>query len=382
MKLLIIINSLDAGGAERVCANLANYWADKGWQITLVTIGGREKDFYQLHSDVQRICLYLDTKNHSLLAVVKNTYQCIQALRKVFKQQQPDVALSIGYVLNVLSTLAGVGLNISVIGSEHSHPPMEIESREKARGKVQAKVMAWLRRHGYSYLDAVTALTKETARWIKAKTNAQYVSIIPNAVTYPIATCPPIVSPDMATNKSFNLLAVGRLAYPKGFDRLLLAFAELAPRFPDWHLTILGEGDCRGSLEQLRTELLLEQRVSFPGVVGNLGEWYEAADLYVQSSLFEGFPNTLIEAMAYGLPVVSVDCDTGPRDIIHDKVDGLLVPQNNQEALVEALAFLMSDKALRQQYAARAIEVRERFSMEKIAGMWEQLFVQVSNKLE
>jgi glycosyltransferase involved in cell wall biosynthesis len=92
------------------------------------------------------------------------------------------------------------------------------------------------------------------------------------------------------------------------------------------------------------------------------------------SSRFEGFPNTLAEAMAHGLPAVSFDCDTGPRDIIRHEVDGLLVPPGDLDALTEALARLMADDALRQQYAARAVEVRQRFSMERVAGMWETLF--------
>ena len=96
------------------------------------------------------------------------------------------------------------------------------------------------------------------------------------------------------------------------------------------------------------------------------------------TSLFEGFPNTLTEAMAYGLSVVSVDCDTGPRDIIRHQVDGLLVSQDNHDALVEALATLMSDKTLRDQYATRGIEIRDRLSMEKIAEMWERVFEDVS----
>ncbi len=368
MQLLIFIHSLSSGGAERASTNLANYWAEKGWGITLVTMTGSEQDFYQLHPDIQRIALCLDAESSGLLTAIKSNVQRITALRRVLKQQQPDIALAIMTTANILLALAARGLNIAVLGSERIHPPM----------LPQGRVWEWLRKRSYRHLDAVTALTEETARWLKAETYAQYVPIIPNAITYPIANHPPRVSPEITTGENFKLIAVGRLSPQKGFDRLLSAFAVLASRFPDWNLTILGEGPCRDALEKQRAELLLKQRVSLPGAVGNLGEWYSAADLYVLSSLFEGFPNTLVEAMAYGLPAVSVDCDTGPRDIIHDKLDGLLVAQNNQEALVAALASLMSDKALRQQYASRATEIRETLSMQKISGLWEQLFVELS----
>lgn len=370
MKLLIFIHSLSSGGAERVTTNLVNYWAEKGWQITIVTMTGRENDFYELYPNIQRVSLSLDADSTNLLTAIKYNYRRITALRRVLKQQQPDVALAMMTTANILLALAAKGLHIPVIGSEHCHPPM----------MPLGKVWEWLRRQSYRHLSAVTALTDQSAEWLKTETNTQYVPIIPNAVTWPMASHPPKISPEMSSGNNFNLIAVGRLAPQKGYERLLAAFSALVSRFPNWQLTILGEGNCRASLEKMRLELGLEQKVSMPGVVGNLAEWYEAADLYVMSSLFEGFPNTLVEAMAYGLPAVSVDCETGPRDIIRHKVDGLLVPQNNHEALVESLTTLMSNKSLRQQYAARAIEVRERFSMEKIAGMWERLFMEIKKQ--
>jgi glycosyltransferase involved in cell wall biosynthesis len=118
----------------------------------------------------------------------------------------------------------------------------------------------------------------------------------------------------------------------------------------------------------------MSQRINMPGTVGNVGDWYEAADLYVLTSLFEGFPNSLLEAMAYGLPAVSVDCDAGPRDIVRHGVDGLLVPQDNPAALVNALQRLMDDNRLRDTYAAKAVEVRQRFSILSMVSQWQRLF--------
>lgn len=370
MKLLIFIHSLSSGGAERVATSLANYWAKKGWNITIVTMAGSEQDFYPLHPDIERITLELATDSDNLLSAITSNYRRIAALRKVLKQQQPDVVLAMMTTANILLALAAKGLKLPVIGSERNHPPM----------LPLGRVWEFLRRQLYGHLTAVTALTVESANWLTTHTNAQQAVIIPNAINYPITAHTPIISPKTFCSQGFNLLAVGRLSPEKGFDRLLLAFAELAPRFPKWNLIILGEGASRKSLQQQSSELGLERRVIFPGAVGNLGEWYTATDLYVLCSLFEGFPNTLGEAMAHGLPAVSVDCDTGPRDIIRDKIDGLLLPQDNHQALVDALAKLMDDQALRQLYAAKAIEIRERLSLEKIAGMWEQLFADISDK--
>jgi len=370
MKLLIFIYSLSSGGAERVTSNLANHWAEKGWDIVIVTMTGVEKDFYPLHHNIKRISLNMDAKSAGLIDAVKYNYQGIKALRRALKQQQPDIALSMMTTANVLLALAATGLQLPVLGSERIHPPMFPLGR----------VWELLRRVSYGRLSAVVAQTSESATWLKNHTHASNVVVIPNAVNYPVRLAPPLITPELSFQQRFNLIAVGRLVSQKGFERLICAFSDLAPRFPDWQLTILGEGDCRFDLEALILALNLEKRVSLPGVVGNVGEWYESADLFVMTSLFEGFPNTLTEAMAYGLSVVGVDCDTGPRDIIRHKVDGLLVPQNDPAALVEALATLMDKKALREQYAARAIEIRERLSMEKVAGMWEELFLKLTLK--
>jgi len=371
MNLLILIHSLSSGGAERVVTNLANYWAEKGWNITIVTMAGRELDFYDLHSSIHRIALYLDAGSTNLLAAISHNYRRVRALRAVLKQHRPDVTLGIMTTANILLGLAAMGLNIPVIGSERIHPPMFLLGR----------VWEWLRRRSYPHLVAVTALTEKNAEWLRGHTAARYVPVIPNPIPYPIESHAPYVSPRLSTcgvQGRFTMLAVGRLAPQKGFDRLLLAFGALALRFPDWNLTILGEGECRHQLENRVAELGLESRVSLPGVAGNVGEWYQTADLYVLTSLFEGFPNTLVEALAYGLPAVSVDCETGPADILRHDVAGLLVPQDDLAELVEALAKLMSDKSLRYQYSARAVEIRQRLSIEKIAGMWERLFEEVS----
>ena len=122
------------------------------------------------------------------------------------------------------------------------------------------------------------------------------------------------------------LLAVGRLEVEKGFDWLIDAFSALATKYPEWDLVILGEGSLRATLEKQVQTSGLARRVFLPGRVGNVGDWYERANLYVMSSRFEGFGNTLGEAMAYGLPAVSFDCETGPRNIIRHETDGLLVP--------------------------------------------------------
>jgi glycosyltransferase involved in cell wall biosynthesis len=224
----------------------------------------------------------------------------------------------------------------------------------------------------------VTALTSEGKDWIKSNTNAKMVAVIPNAVTWPLLGQEPRISLNAFYQSERKLLlAVGRLDAGKGFDILIETFSNLADKHPNWDLVILGEGSLRPLLEETVRESDLKHRIFLPGRAGNMAEWYESADLYVMSSRFEGFPMSLVEAMAHGLAAVSFDCDTGPRDIIRHELDGLLVPQGDVTELTVALDRLMSDALTRQRFAEGAVEVRERFSMEKVAGMWEKLFEEI-----
>jgi glycosyltransferase involved in cell wall biosynthesis len=367
-RLVIFIYSMGGGGAERVTANLANYWAGKGWEITVVTLAPRSLDFYELHPAVKCVTLNLAGDSSNAVAGLWQNLRRIRALRRVLRKIQPDIALGMMTSANVLLALAALGLRIRAVGSEHVHPAQYPLSALWER----------LRRRTYGWLHTVTALTSESACWLKAHTNVRRVTVIPNAAPWPLPVQEPKVSPQSVCPIGRKiLLGVGRMEVEKGFDWLLEAFAGLAQKYHDWDLVILGEGSLRTMIEQQVQTAGLEKRVFLPGRVGNVGEWYERAELYVMSSRFEGFGNTLAEALAYGLPAVSFDCDTGPREIIRPETDGLLVPPGDVAGLAAALDRLMGDAALRQRFAGRAVEARERFSLERISGMWEELFGEV-----
>jgi glycosyltransferase involved in cell wall biosynthesis len=170
------------------------------------------------------------------------------------------------------------------------------------------------------------------------------------------------------------ILAVGRLVKQKGFDSLLEAFSSLVRPHPTWDLAILGEGEERIDLERRRHALGLDGRVFLPGKVGNVGDWYERADIFALSSNYEGFPNALAEAMGYGLPAVSYDCLTGPRDIIREGIDGYLVrPVGDAQCFASALRRLIEDDEMRRRMSLKAVEVRTRFSRSKILTQWNRV---------
>jgi glycosyltransferase involved in cell wall biosynthesis len=371
MKLCMMISSLSSGGAERVATTLANYWAEKGWEISIITLAGTDRDFYAISPNIRRIPLHLVGESGGTLSGLWNNFSRVRALRRVLKRENPDIVLGFMPASNILSGLACVGTGIIAVGSEHIHPPMAPVS----------KPWEGLRRLVYPQLAAVSALTHASAEWIRARTEAVNVPVMPNPVPYPIPDGEPAIDPGYVKARLGGekvLLAVGRLAHQKAFDRLLAAFSCVQVNHQNWRLIILGEGPLRGDLERHRDDLGLSKAVALPGAVGNIGAWYEAADAYAMTSRFEGFGNTLAEALAYGLPAVAVDCETGPRAILRHEVDGLLVTQDDPEALVIALDRMMGDATLRAQFSERAVEVRERFAVERIAGQWEELFHEVT----
>lgn len=369
MRILVYISSLGSGGAERVTANLVNYWAEKRWDITVATLAPQSSDFYDLHPSVKRISMDMEGESGNVMAGLWRNLLRVTALRRVLLQTRPEIALGMMSAANVHLALAAWRLpNVRTIGAEHIYPP-----------QVPLGVLwEWLRRFSYGRLVALTALTREGVCWLEANTNARQVTAIPNPAPWPLPGQKPKVNPESVVPYGRKvLLGVGRLDAQKGFDWLLEAFTALMHKYSGWDLVILGEGPLRPSIERQVQASGLGERVFLLGRVGNVGEWYECADLYVMSSRFEGFPNTLAEALAHGLPAVSFDCDTGPRDIIRHEIDGLLVPPGDVTGLALALDRLMGDSDLRECFAKRAVEARERFSLERIAGMWEALFEKV-----
>ena len=160
----------------------------------------------------------------------------------------------------------------------------------------------------------------------------------------------------------------------KGFDILLRAFSQIKDKFPDWDLIILGDGEERDGLNLMLFDLEISDRVYLPGRVGNISEWYERADLFVLSSRLEGFPNVLLEAMAYGLPCISFDCDTGPRDMIQDGVNGILVnPKEKELGLLNAIEKMISNEKFRSNSANNSILLRDKYSVSNIMQKWDNV---------
>jgi glycosyltransferase involved in cell wall biosynthesis len=379
----LVIATLGGGGAERVAANMANCWAAKGWAVVIITTCfGDHPSSYDLDPNVTRIDvesrrlnrLPIDQRESAPLAglladcspaeraaLIPRTTHLLK-LRETILATRPQVVISYIDVTNLCVLAATRGSGLPVIVSEQCDPNHNFigDGWELLRRRLypQARYVAVLTEESLGYFSGIASIRGR---------------IIPNPVTPSVFSGSDEIP---HRNDRKTLMAVGRLSQEKGFDLLLQAFALVARRHTDWTLEIVGEGPLRSYLESCIQTSDLGGRVRLPGFTRQPFDAIRRADLFVLSSLCEGFPNVLLEAMACGVAVVSFDCPSGPRHIIRDGVDGTLVPPGDTQALAAALDRLMGDPAERRRLAARAPEVAERFGADKIMGMWEELVVE------
>lgn len=365
MRLTLLIPSLTQGGAERVLVLLAEAFLKISYKVNVITIYGKDVDFYKLPNEVGRIALNISGNSPTPIHALWNNLRRLWILRQTIKSTEPDVVISFGERTNILTLVSLTNTGYPVILTEHCDPVMNFS------GKVWEK----LRRLTYPHADMVVSVSQginSYFHWLpKTKKTVIYNPFIlvdnEQVITIPEGADP---------NKKW-IIAMGRLTYQKGFDILLSAFKSIASKYPDWQMLILGQGELREELEQIKNDLCLSSQVIFTGAIKNPFPILRRAKLFVMASRFEGFPMAHGEAMACGLPVICTDCPSGPREIIRNGVDGFLVPNGDVSELATAMDCLMSDEEKRKYLAVRAPEVTQRFSLEKVMESWEALFGEV-----
>ena len=357
MRLALVISSLRGGGAERVMATLANAWAARGVEVTLITLAPRSTDAYPVDAAVERIDLYKTARSSGFFTALANNWARIHALRKAIVACRPDAVISFIAKANILTVLAATGLRVPVVVAEHTFAGAK--APDGMRGLLHGPL--------YRRAAAVVALTRRGADYIQSKFGCP-VTVIPNPVPFPNDA-----GPVARRRENPIVLAVGRLIPLKGFDLLIEAFARVAERHPEWKLRIVGEGESRPDLAQAIASSGLSDRISMPGFTDNVREEMRQAGLFVLSSRFEGFPMALLEAMSEGLACISFDCETGPGELIDHRENGWLVPANDVPALADALDVLMGDADLRERLGSRARDVGNTYSLPRILDQWEAL---------
>jgi glycosyltransferase involved in cell wall biosynthesis len=263
---------------------------------------------------------------------------------------------------NVLVLMAAIGLDISVIVSEHTDP----------RLYSPGFPYNYLRPCLYRKAMAVVALSKEQAEWFKPMSSR--VVVMPN----PVRACKGNQNTQAA--RTFTVVGAGRLSLEKGFDLLLTAFSKVHKEHPEWNLVIYGDGPERPVLERQISELNLDRKVRLPGVTTDLTTHLRTAGCFVLSSRFEGFPMVLVEALACGCPVVATNCTDSISEIVQYGRNGLLIPSEDTDSLTNALELVMEDAILRATLEANGPDSVRKFDIDSVADHWEKLFQEIASE--
>jgi len=333
--LALVTSCLGGGGAERIVATMAAYWAKAGYEVHVVALRADETGPAYAFPQTVRLHRLQLIVEHNPVFDVRHIGR-LWRLRRLLLRIRPALVLSFIDKLNVAVLLSLAGTGIPVVATEHLVPWKNPLGRvwELLRGAVYRR--AW----------AVVSPTQEMTDWFKAHYKGNFLTM-----PYPGHHD---LSSETKEDRSPVIFSAGRLAREKGYDILLSAFADVSARRGGWRLEIAGEGPERGALTEQIEASGLQSRACLLGHVSDIAARMRTAELFVLSSRQEAYPMVLCEAMAAGVAIIASDCPTGPRAIIENGEDGLLVPAEDRAALSAAIMQLIDDTTRRRRLGAAA----------------------------
>ena len=356
MKITIFIGSISGGGAERVACNLANFLLKKH-EVTMLTMS-ETPNAYGLHDIVRHISLITAKERKNKIA--GNALRYFR-LKRYLKNTECDCYLVMLPITTALLLHFKKICKAPIIASERNNP------------YIFSSFKRIMMRHYAKRADAWVFQTEDAAKW--------YEGIAKESVVIPNAINPAFIREPYVGEKEKSIVAAGRLSEQKNFKLLIEAFSKIAPDFPEYDLKIFGKGPLEQDLREYAAEKGVGERVNFMGYVDNMPEQLEKASLFVLSSDFEGMPNALMEAMALGLPCVSSDCPVGgPRFLIKDGENGLLVLVGDAEKMTEAMKSLLNDPEKAQIMGDNSREIANTLSPHEIYKKWESVITEISEK--
>lgn len=344
------------GGAQRVTLNLVHWINNNSNNEAFILMGN--------NSGKGDFMYPLEGIRHHILP--KSQFARIIELRKQLIKERPEVLITMGMSDTIYDSIACIGLPVKHIISERNDP-------RNFNGKFITK---WISRFLACFADGYVFQTKEAMNYYRLSCFKKG-TVIPN----------PLIGLNQMPEKPFDgkrrkeIVAVGRLNIQKNHPLLIRAFADVKNVFPEYNLRIYGEGPTKNDLIRLIEELGLHNRVYLSGAVNNIFSKIYDAELFVLSSNFEGMPNALMEAMALGIPCISTDCPCGgPRELINNGQNGLLVNVKDQAGLKTALTKMLSQPELRQKIGINGFNIRKEFGIEIISKRWLDYITQITEK--
>ena len=355
-KLCFIIPTMHRGGAERVMSILVNAAINKGYEVYLILLSGSGVD-YKLDDRINIIKL----ADHLCgMTGVKGALKRYSLLRKEILALKPDLVVSFTTMCNMYTSVALKNTNIPVAISERNDPIKDCPSRIKR----------CLRNISYQYADGFIFQTEDAKKHFHKRIQSKAV-VIPNPVKQGL----PYADTEKAETR---IVAAARLTEQKNYPMLLKAFKLFLKDYPEYKLHIYGDGEKKAELVAMCGELKIQNQVIFEGNVPDLHDRIKNAKIFVLSSNYEGISNSLLEAMAIGLPCVSTDCPCGgSRMLIEDDVSGLLTPVGDETAFCDAMKKIAGSPELAHRLGQEAVKAREIYSEETIVQCYFDYFESV-----
>lgn len=352
-------NIENSGGTERVTTLIANKLSERGYNISILSYERGKKSYFKLNDNINIYTLINDEK----LGKIKKQFYPSYILYKFINDNNIDLIIDVDILLSIYTLPVKLFSRVKIISWEH----FNLKNNNGVKKRDYARFLA------SKFANKIIVLNKSDMKAYQRKFNG-----IKN-ITYIYNPSPFENEYGVENKKRENtIISVGRLTKVKGFDLLLDAWKSIEHIHQSWSLEIVGSGE-EYELLNLKINKLKLKNVKILPFTKNIEEYYKKASIYVLSSRYEGFPMVLLEAQSYGVPIVSFDCETGPREIINNNVDGILVEKNNVIELANAITYLIKNPKKRDEFSENAIKNSKKFTTDKIIEKWEVI---IQNLLE
>lgn len=379
MKIIYCTHSTyNPGGMERVLLNKVTYLSQlPGWEVSVVTTDQHQRPpFYPFPEKVRMTDLGINYSEDNdkgtwkkIVGYLRKRKEHKRKLTALLERERPDIVVSL--YPSESSFIPEIKDGSKKVLELHFNKYFRLQY---GRSGIIGWIDRWRTRQDewiVRRFDKFVVLTNEDRGYWG---NLPNIEVIPNAAMH--------VSDRYSDVENKRVIAVGRLDYQKGFDRLIQAWQRVQSmgRFKDWTLDIFGQGEWQEMLQQMINKAGLQSAARINRPTKQIGEEYVKSDLLVMSSNYEGFPMVMIEAMACGLPVVSFDFKCGPKDIIRQGENGLLVHDGDVDGLADAMMEVMADDDYRKMLSENAKAVVDTYSEQAVMARWLRLFEELTRK--